>query len=94
MDVLVVFVPLPPAPERRDLCCAEAELNEIEEEFFLFCSFSFSVFYTNLLKLSIKYSNKIKLFGKESPGLFICCYSIVDRLLIDIYLINLEEDCC
>lgn len=92
--MLVVFVPLPPAPERRDLCSAEAELNEIEEEFFLFCSFSFCVFYTNLLKLNIKYSNKIKLCGKESAGLFICCYSIVDRLLIDIYLINLEEDCC
>lgn len=65
MDGQVVFVSLPPAPGRRDLCCAAAELNEIEEEFFLFCSFSFSDFYTNLLKLNIKYSNKIKLRGKE-----------------------------
>lgn len=56
-----------------------------------------SVFFslcTNLLKLNIKYDSKIKLCGTESVGLFICCYSIVDRLLIDIYLINLEEDCC
>lgn len=90
----VVFVPLPPAPERRDLCGAEAELNEIEEEFFLFCSFSFSVFTQFLPKLSIKYSNSINLCGKEWAGLFVCCYSIVDRLLVHIYLINLEEDCC
>lgn len=54
--------------------------------FFCFC--------TNLLKLNIKYGSKIKLCWKESAGLFIRCYSIVDRLLIDIYLINLEEDCC
>lgn len=43
-DGEIVIVSLPPAPRRRYLCSAEAELNEIEEEFFLFCSFSFSVF--------------------------------------------------
>lgn len=40
------------------MCCAAAELNEIEEEFFLFCSFSFCVFTHFFLKPNTKYRRK------------------------------------
>lgn len=70
-------------------------LNEIEEEFFLFCSFSFSVFTQILLKLNIKYSNKIKLGGDRVN--WTVCMLLFHRGSASyrhIYLINLEEDCC
>ena len=89
-----VSVPLPPAPRRKDLCCAEAELNEIEEEFFLFCSFSFSVFTQIPAKLNLKddKGSAAARGGLRRP--LMCCYSAADRLLPHIYLINPEEDCC
>lgn len=84
--VWLVFVPLPPAPRRRDLCCAEAELNEIEEEFFLFCSFSFCVFTQILLKLNTKYRNKTAAVrGRSVPD---CLYAVIPSWIgfLEIYI--------
>lgn len=63
--------PLPPALRRRDPRCDEAGLNEIEEEFFLFCSSSFWVFTRFSLKLLRKSGDKVRRVGQEAAGLWL-----------------------